>query len=232
MKDTVIVSSARTAFGRMQGSLSGFSAVDLGAIAIAEAVKRAGIDPELVDCTIMGQVLTAGCGQVPARQASIKGGLPKKTWAINVNKVCISSMSALEQADMMIKLGQAEVLVVGGMESMTNAPYSVPKARGGYRMGNGTTGGPDDQRRPVGRLRGHPHGQGHRQVVGGVRRQARADGPSGRPAAISVRRRRRRPAGWTKRSCRWRSPRRRATRSSSPRTRACAPTPASRSWRP
>ncbi len=138
MKETVIVSSARTAFGRMQGSLSGFSAVDLGAICIAEAVKRAGIDPEIVDCTIMGQVLTAGCGQVPARQASIKGGLPKKTWAINVNKVCISSMSALEQADMMIKCGQADVIVVGGMESMTNAPYSIPKARGGYRMGNGT----------------------------------------------------------------------------------------------
>lgn len=138
MKETVIVSSARTAFGRLGGSLAGFSAVDLGAIAIAEAVKRAGIDPELVDCTIMGQVLTAGCGQVPARQASIKGGLPKKTWAINVNKVCISSMSALEQADMMIKCGQADIIVVGGMESMTNAPYSVPKARGGYRMGNGT----------------------------------------------------------------------------------------------
>ena len=138
MKETVIVSSARTAFGRLGGSLAGFSAVDLGAIAIAEAVKRAGIDPELVDCTIMGQVLTAGCGQVPARQASIKGGLPKKTWAINVNKVCISSMSALEQADMMIKTGQADIIVAGGMESMTNAPYSVPKARGGYRMGNGT----------------------------------------------------------------------------------------------
>jgi acetyl-CoA C-acetyltransferase len=137
MKETVIVSSARTAFGRLQGALSGFSAVELGGIAIAEAVKRAGVDPESVDCVIMGQVLTANCGQIPARQAAVKAGLPKKTWAINLNKVCISSMSALEMADMMVKTGQAEIMVVGGMESMTNAPYMVPQGRSGYRMGNG-----------------------------------------------------------------------------------------------
>jgi len=137
MKETVIVSSARTAFGRMQGALASFSAMDLGGIVIAEAVRRAKIEPSSVDCVIMGQVLTANCGQIPARQAAVKAGLPKEVWAINLNKVCISSMSALEMADMMIKLGQAEIIVAGGMESMTNAPYMVPQGRSGYRMGNG-----------------------------------------------------------------------------------------------
>lgn len=137
MKETVIVSSARTPFGRLAGALKDFSAQELGGMAIAEAVKRAGIDPAVVDCVIMGQVLTGGQGQITARQAAIKGGIPKEVWCINVNKVCISSMSALEMADQMIKLGQAEIIVVGGQESMTNAPYYVPKARLGYRMGNG-----------------------------------------------------------------------------------------------
>ena len=137
MKETVIVSSARTAFGRMSGALKDFTAMDLGGIVIAEALKRAGITGEQIDGVIMGQVLTAGMGQIPARQAAAKAGVPKDKWAINVNKVCISSMSALEQADMMIKLGQAEVLVAGGMESMTNAPYLIRKGRSGYRMGNG-----------------------------------------------------------------------------------------------
>ncbi len=137
MKETVIVSSARTAFGRMSGALKDFTAMDLGGIVIAEALKRAGITGEQIDGVIMGQVLTAGMGQIPARQAAAKAGVPQDKWAINVNKVCISSMSALEQADMMIKLGQAEVLVAGGMESMTNAPYLIRKGRSGYRMGNG-----------------------------------------------------------------------------------------------
>ena len=137
MKETVIVSSARTAFGRLAGALKDFSAQELGGIAIAEAVKRAGIDPASVDCVIMGQVLTGGQGQITARQAAVKGGIPKEVWCINVNKVCISSMSALEMADMMVKAGEAEVLVVGGQESMTNAPYFITKARMGYRMGNG-----------------------------------------------------------------------------------------------
>jgi len=137
MKETVIVSSARTAFGRLSGALKDFTAMDLGGFAIAEAIKRSGIDPAIIDCVIMGQVLTGGQGQIPARQAAVKGGVSKEVWAINVNKVCISSMSALEMADQMIKSGEAEVLIVGGMESMTNAPYFVPKARGGYRMGNG-----------------------------------------------------------------------------------------------
>jgi acetyl-CoA C-acetyltransferase len=137
MRKTVIVSSARTAFGRMGGALVDFSAADLGGIVIGEALRRAGISPEMVDCVIMGQVLMAGQGQITARQAAVKGGIPKETWCINVNKVCISSMSALEIADMMIRLGQVEIVVAGGMESMTNAPYLIPKGRFGYRMGNG-----------------------------------------------------------------------------------------------
>lgn len=138
MKETVIVSSARTPFGRLAGALKDFTAQDLGGIAIREALRRSGIDPASVDCVIVGQVLTGGQGQIPARQAAIKGGIPKEVWCINVNKVCISSMSALEMADQMIKLGEAEIVVVGGQESMTNAPYFVPRARLGYRMGNGT----------------------------------------------------------------------------------------------
>ncbi|MDY6796384.1 MAG: acetyl-CoA C-acyltransferase [Actinomycetota bacterium] len=138
MKETVVVSSARTPFGRLSGMLKGFSAQDLGGIAIKEALARAGgLDPELVDCVIMGQVLTGGQGQIPARQAAIKAGIPKEKWCINLNKVCISSMSALEMADQMIKLDQIDIAVVGGQESMTNAPFILKKARMGYRMGDG-----------------------------------------------------------------------------------------------
>ncbi len=137
MKETVIVSSARTAFGRLAGALKDLTAQELGGKAIAEAIRRSGIDPAIIDCVIMGQVLTGGQGQIPARQAAVKGGVPKDKWCINVNKVCISSMSALEMADQMVKTGEAEVLIVGGQESMTNAPYFIPKARMGYRMGNG-----------------------------------------------------------------------------------------------
>lgn len=138
MKETVIISSARTPFGRLAGALKDFTAQELGGIAIREALRRSGIDPASVDCVIVGQVLTGGQGQIPARQAAVKGGIPKEVWCINVNKVCISSMSALEMADQMIKLEEAEIVVVGGQESMTNAPYYVPKARLGYRMGDGT----------------------------------------------------------------------------------------------
>ncbi len=138
MKETVIVSSARTPFGRLAGALKDFTAQELGGIAIREALRRSGVDPASVDCVIVGQVLTGGQGQIPARQAAVKGGIPKEVWCINVNKVCISSMSALEMADQMIRLGEAEVVVVAGQESMTNAPYYVPNARLGYRMGNGT----------------------------------------------------------------------------------------------
>ena len=137
MAETVIVSMARTAFGRLGGSLADVPAVDLGAIAIKGALERAGIAGEAVDYVIMGQVITGGAGQMPARQASLKAGLPLEVPALNVNKVCISSISALITADQIIRAGDADLIVTGGMESMSQGMYYVPKARYGYRMGNG-----------------------------------------------------------------------------------------------
>src|SRR5450759_1750370 len=137
MAETVIVSMARTAFGRLGGSLADVPAVDLGAIAIKGALERAGIAGEAVDYVIMGQVITGGAGQMPARQASLKAGLPLEVPALNVNKVCISSISALITADQIIRAGDTDLIVTGGMESMSQGMYYVPKARYGYRMGNG-----------------------------------------------------------------------------------------------
>jgi acetyl-CoA C-acetyltransferase len=135
--EVVIASAARTPIGSFQGVLGSLSAPELGAVAIAEAVKRAGVQPEHVERVIMGCVLSGGVGQAPARQATIKAGLPVGVGAITVNKVCGSGLQALMFARREILVGDAEVLVAGGMESMTNAPYVLPNARGGYRMGNG-----------------------------------------------------------------------------------------------
>ncbi len=136
MTETVIVSAARTPFGRMGGSLVDFTAMDLGAFAIKGALDQVKLNPELVEIVVGGHVLTAAQGQMTPRQAAIKAGIPKKTWSIQLNKVCISSMYALEHADMLIKLGKAETVVVVGQESMSNAPYAMTKARFGYRMGD------------------------------------------------------------------------------------------------
>jgi acetyl-CoA C-acetyltransferase len=136
MPGSVIVSGARTPIGKMSGSLASFSAAQLGGIAIAEAIRRAGVSGELVDHVIMGQVLLAGAGQLPARQASLAAGLPLHVPATIVNKVCLSGLNAIYQADQMIQSGDADIVVAGGMESMTNAPYMVPGGRGGYRYGN------------------------------------------------------------------------------------------------
>ena len=136
-KDVVIASAVRTPIGSFQGALSSLSAPDLGAVAIREAVKRAGARPEQIERAIIGNVLSAGIGQAPARQAVIKAGLPVSTGAVTVNKVCGSGLQAVMYARREILIGDAEVLVAGGMESMTNAPYVLPAARGGYRMGNG-----------------------------------------------------------------------------------------------
>ncbi|GAW94288.1 acetyl-CoA C-acetyltransferase [Calderihabitans maritimus] len=136
-RETVIVSAARTPFGRFGGVLQPLSAVDLGAVAIKEAVKRAGIENDQVDYVLMGMVLQGGAGQIPSRQASIKAGLPLHVPSDTINKVCISSHRAVTMADEMIKAGYAEIVVAGGMESMSNSPYAVPRARWGYRMGNG-----------------------------------------------------------------------------------------------
>ncbi len=136
-QDVVIASAVRTPIGAFQGAFAPLSASDLGAIAVKEAVRRAGASPEQIERVIMGNVLSAGMGQAPARQAVIKAGLPVSTGAITVNKVCGSGLQAVMFARREILVGDAEVLVAGGMESMTNAPYVLPKARGGYRMGNG-----------------------------------------------------------------------------------------------
>ena len=137
MHDVVIVSAARTPIGSFQGALSDFSAPRLGAIAIKAAVERAGIQPGDVDEVIMGCVLTGGMGQAPARQASIYSGLPNSVPCLTINKVCGSGMKAVMLAAQTIALGDSKIVVAGGMESMTNAPYVLDKARSGYRMGNG-----------------------------------------------------------------------------------------------
>jgi acetyl-CoA C-acetyltransferase len=133
---SVIIAGARTAIGKFGGGLSTVPAVELGGIAIRNAVERAGIAPEDVDYVIMGQVLQAGAGQITARQAAVLGGLPVEVPAITINKVCLSGLNAIAMADQLIRAGEIEVAVAGGMESMSLAPYLVPKARFGARMGN------------------------------------------------------------------------------------------------
>ena len=134
---TVIVSAARTPFGRLGGGLSEYPATQLGATVVRAALERAGLDPREVEYVIMGQVLQACVGQAPARQVAIGAGIPKEVPADTINKVCASSIRALEIADLMIRTGEHQVVVTGGMESMSNAPYLLPKARFGYRLGNG-----------------------------------------------------------------------------------------------
>ncbi len=138
MKDAVIISAVRTATGKFMGSLMPFTATDLGAIAIKEAVKRAGINKEDVDEVIMGCVVQAGLGQAPARQAAIKAELPPEVSALTVNMVCGSGLRAVSLAAQAIKLGDADFVVAGGMESMSNIPYAMPGAREGYRMADKT----------------------------------------------------------------------------------------------
>ena len=137
MKDVVIVSGARTPQGKFAGALKGFQAPQLGGIVIKEAVKRAGIKPKDVDEVIMGCVVSAGLGQNVARQAAINAGIPYEVGALHVDKVCGSSLKAVVLAAQAIKCGDADIVVAGGMESMTNVPYALPKARFGYRMFDG-----------------------------------------------------------------------------------------------
>ena len=137
LNEAVIISAARTPVGKFLGSLKGFSATELGAIVVRESVKRAGIKPEDVDEVIMGCVIQAGLGQNPARQAALNGGIPSTVAAVTVNKVCGSGLKAVMMAAQGVQLGDSEMVVAGGMESMSNAPYLIPKAREGYRLGNG-----------------------------------------------------------------------------------------------
>jgi acetyl-CoA C-acetyltransferase len=138
MTRTVIVSAVRTPFGKLGGGLARYPATELGAIAIRAALDRVGLEGSEVDYVIMGQVLQAGAGQAPARQAAIAAHLPVEVPADTINKVCASSIRAVEIADSMIRAGDVDVVVTGGMESMSNAPYALPKGRFGYRMGDGT----------------------------------------------------------------------------------------------
>ena len=138
MTRTVIVSAVRTPFGRLGGGLKDRSATELGSIAIRAALERVGLEGSAVEYVIMGQVLQAGAGQAPARQAAVGAGLPIEVPADTINKVCASSIRAVEIADSMIRAGDVECVVTGGMESMTNTPYALPRARFGYRMGDAT----------------------------------------------------------------------------------------------
>src|SRR3981189_3419645 len=136
-REAVIISAVRTPVGKFQGALKDFKATELGAIVVREAVKRAGVKPEDVDEVIMGCVIKAGRGQNPARQAALRGGLLPAVSAVTINKVCGSGLKSVMMAAQGIQLGDTDIVVAGGMESMTNAPYLLPQARQGYRLGNG-----------------------------------------------------------------------------------------------
>ncbi len=137
LKEAVIVSAVRTPVGKFQGALKDFKATELGALVVRESVRRSGLKPEDVDEVIMGCVIQAGLGQNPARQAALGGGLPPAVAAVTINKVCGSGLKAVMMAAQGIQLGDTDVVVAGGMESMTNAPYLIPQGRQGYRLGNG-----------------------------------------------------------------------------------------------
>jgi acetyl-CoA C-acetyltransferase len=136
MSGTVIVAGARTPIGKLSGALGGFAATELGGFAIAGALERAGLTPEQVEYVFMGQVILAGAGQITARQAAANAGIPMSVPATTVNKVCLSGLNAIYLADLLINAGEAEIVVAGGMESMTQAPYLLPGARAGYRLGD------------------------------------------------------------------------------------------------
>jgi len=138
MATSVIVAGARTPMGRLLGSLKDFSGADLGGFAIRGALERAGVAPDSVQYVIMGQVLQAGAGQITARQAAVKAGIPMDVPALTVNKVCLSGLDAIALADQLIRAGEFEIVVAGGMESMTNAPHVLPKSREGVKYGNAT----------------------------------------------------------------------------------------------
>ena len=138
MAEAVIVAGARTPIGKLSGAFTGFTAMDLGGFAIAEALRRAGLTPDQVDYVLMGQVILAGQGQITARQAAVNAGIPMSVPANTINKVCLSGLNTIYLADQMIRAGDAEIVVAGGMESMTQAPHLVPGARAGFRLGDGT----------------------------------------------------------------------------------------------
>jgi len=136
MAGSVILAGARTPIGKLSGALASFSGSDLGGLAIKAALERAGLSPEQIDYVFMGQVLQAGAGQITARQAAVAAGIPMSVPATTVNKVCLSGVNTIHLADLAVQAGEADIVVAGGMESMTNAPYLLPGARAGYRLGD------------------------------------------------------------------------------------------------
>src|SRR5687767_13121978 len=138
MKNPVIISAVRTPIGKFQGTLKPLTATQLGSVAVKAAVERSGLSPEQIDEVIMGNVVSAGLGQNPARQAALRGGLLPDVAAMTINKVCGSGLKAVALAAQAVQTGDANIVVAGGMESMSNAPYLLPNARDGYRLGHGT----------------------------------------------------------------------------------------------
>ena len=198
----VIVSAVRTPFGKLGGGLAGYPATELGGLVIAAALERIGLEPDEPQYVIMGQVLQAGAGQAPARQAAIAGGLPIETPADTINKVCASSIRAIEIADSMIRAGDVEVVVTGGMESMSNAPYLLAKARFGYRLGNGEVLDSMVYDGLTSTFDGLHMVQQNSQVVARARDLAERAGRLGRTLAGSAPRARRTTAGSRTSSCR------------------------------
>ena len=174
MPGSVIVGGARTPIGKLSGALKGFTAMDLGGFAIKAALERSGISGDQVDYVIMGHVIQAGAGQITARQAAVKGGIPMTVPALTVNKVCLSGLNAIAMADQLIGAGEFDVVVAGGMESMTNGPYLLPGARAGYRYGDNKIVDATAHDAPVLRVRPARHGRLDRLL-----RQAEADHPRG-----------------------------------------------------
>src|SRR5215467_6370803 len=138
MKQSVIIAAVRTPVGKFQGGLKSLSATQLGAVVVRAARERAGLEPNQIDEVIMGNVISAGLGQNPARQAALHGGLPPDVAAMTINKVCGSGLKAVALASQAVITGDSDIVIAGGMESMTNAPYLLPQARDGYRLGHGT----------------------------------------------------------------------------------------------
>ena len=190
-RESVIISAARTPTGKFLGALKDFTATQLGAMAVREAVRRAGIDPAAVDECIMGHVIQAGTGQNPARQAALGGGLADHVAALTINKVCGSGLKAVMLAAQGIATGDIDIAVAGGMESMSNAPYLLPRVREGLRMGDGKVVDSADQRRPVVLVRELPHGHLGRSRGGEV---------LGRPRGAGSLRRREPPQGGARHS--------------------------------
>ena len=189
MSGSVIVAGARTPIGRLLGGLKDQSAADLGGVAIQGALEKAGVTGDQVDYVIMGQVIQAGTGQITARQAAVKGGIPMIVPSITINKVCLSGINAIAMADQLIRAGEHEIVVAGGMESMTQAPHLLPKSREGFKYGDTALvdsmaydalyrpvhppgDGHPDRRLQRGRRQPHPRGAG--RVLGAV-------APAGRP---------------------------------------------------